>query len=118
MPMSNLSRIKRMTKDELAAELDRIRASEVLPYIDFTEWLTANSEDLLPHGRKVHVEILIKERSSGRCVDITETDCIIISDNDNLFGMRFYSIYDFLDSKIKAVPFDCLEIVRWYGCVK
>lgn len=111
--MTNLSRLKHMNSAELASELERIRNSESLPYVDFKEWLASSDETLLPSGRMVNAVVLIRERTSRVIVERKEIQCIVISDHDILFGSRYYSIYDCSDGKIKSIPFDSLDILGW-----
>lgn len=110
---SNYSRLHNMPKSELASELKRIRESVALPYVDFAEWLDSSDETLLPSGRKVKAEVVIRERTSRVIVERKEIECIVISDHDILFGSRYYSIYDCSDGKIKSIPFDSFDILGW-----
>lgn len=110
---SNFTRLHRMSKAELASELKRIYESESLPYMNFAEWLGSDNSDIIPSGKKIKAEVIIRERHSRLVVDRVNIECIIISDNKVLFNSRYYLIYDYTDGKIKSIPFDSLEIIGW-----
>lgn len=107
---SNFTRLKKMPKDELALELDRISKCATLPYVNFEKWLESDDFELIPDGHKVTAEIIIRENTSGMIVGQTTIECVIINDNQTLFGMRNYFIYDFTDGKLKSIPFDRFTI--------
>lgn len=107
---SNFTRLKKMPMDELAMELKRIGQSEILPYINFEKWLESEDSALVPDGHKVTANIFIRENRSGMIVDRTTIECVIINDNQTLFGVRNYYVYDLTDGKLKSIPFDRFTI--------
>ena len=109
---SNYTRLKKLSADELATELKRIYSSEVLPYIDFAEWLKSDDSALIPHGRHVLAEVIIRESHSRMVVDRMYVECIIITDSQYLFNSRYYLIYDLTDGKIKSIEFENLSVVE------
>lgn len=109
--MTNFSRLHRMVKSELAEELTSLQKSDLLQYVDFDEWLESGDSALLPHGRKVIADVLIRNNESHQIVMRQMIECIIISDKEIFFGSRFYKIFDLSDRKIKSISFDSLEVI-------
>lgn len=108
-----------MTSAELAQEFERLSKSPIFADAsehgaDWHKWLKSDNPQLLPKGRKVRAEILVKCNSTGKLVDIIETNCIVIDDNVNLFGIRNVKLYDIAEDKIKYASYSLFDVKEIY----
>lgn len=109
--MTNYSRLHRMTRDDLAEELKRISKSELLPDVDFAEWLASSDKQLRPRGKECSV--MIYARVNGKLTAIRTARVIVMSDNERFFGRRHYKLYDVDTHKIQFLDFELLEVIDW-----
>lgn len=111
--MTNYERLRGLSKVELARELQAMRSSDALAYIDFNEWLESDNQALLPKGKKVIAQITQKNSSTQVILSTEMVECIIVSDKKIFFGSRYYTIFDLKDKMIKSVPFENFEVIGY-----
>lgn len=107
--MTNYSRLHRMTRDEMADELNRIRTSEVLADIDFGAWLQSSDPRLLPVGPER--DVIVYARINGQLTGLRDARVIIIDNNERLFNRRYYKIFDVETLKVHHIDHELLEVI-------